>query len=352
MVASTLMPSPPPKLAVAGASHEPMLNSNGGFQAITGATSTCMTMGSSFRISERRGCIDSLASDGLDPSSGLGQAAAADGSAEKQQPSKAVLQLSAAELRKELMERQTLMFKVDSSAPAASGRRAVLPFATKEAVQLGWEVMRARCKADGRQLSTSFGNFDQRVGLGWLLGDMVCGCFIPFDDALAVGTKAVKAGPDLKAEFAAPRRRAEKARYACTEERERALEAAATEEVELRRTNAELPMPAAMPPEMAVKVKRRRVEAVMPPPAPVLRTKLQDLKAAVATAETAFALTEGAFAAALRSADAARSAYETALKKERDSFRTGDPKSLSWLTRTAALRLAARARLSQGSVCA
>ena len=262
--------------------------------------------------------------------------AAADDSAGSQQPSEAPSQLTAAELTVELEERQSLMFRVGADAPVASGRRAVLPFATQEAVQLGWEAMRTRCKADGRELSRSFGNFDQRVGLGWLLGDVVCGCLIPFADALAVGTKAVKAGPELKAEFAAPGRRAAKARYTCAEERELALAAAATEEAELRRADAELPMPAAGPPEVPVNAKRRRVEAVMPPPAPVLRTKLQILKAAVATAETAFALTEGAFAAALRSADAARSAYETALQKERDSIHTGDPDSLRWMTCTAA----------------
>jgi hypothetical protein len=108
-------------------------------------------------MSERRGCVGSTLPDGVAPSSGAGHAAAADASAGNHQPSEAVSQLSAAELRTELEERQALMFKVDAGTPAASGRHAVLQFATQEAVQLGWEVIHDRCKADGRELSRLFG---------------------------------------------------------------------------------------------------------------------------------------------------------------------------------------------------
>ena len=302
-----------------------------------------MPVRSSSRISVGRGCVGSSHSDGVVPSSKADCSAAADDSAGSQQPSEALPQLTAAELRTELEERQALMFVIGANAPVASGRRAVLSFATQEAVQVGWEVMRARCKADGRELTHSFGNFDQRVGLGWLLGDVVCGFLIPFSDALAVRPKAVKAGPDLKAEFAASGRSAGKARYACVEDRERALAAAAIEEAELRRADAELPMPAALPPEAPANAKRRRVEAErpapmpmpMPPPAPVSR--LQRLKAAVARAETASALAEGAFSAALRSAAHAKTAYETAHAKWRKAIHTGNPLSEGWVARADAL---------------
>jgi hypothetical protein len=337
-VDTSSMSSALPKISPTGEGHESMLDVDGASTSTTGATSTCVPVRSSSRISEWRGCVGSSLSDRVVPSSEAACSAAANDSAGSQQSSEAQPQLTPAELRTELEERQALMFVVGSKAPATSGRRALLSFATKEAVQLGWETIRDRCKADRPELSRSFGNFDQRVGLGWLLGDVVCGFLIPFDDALAVGTKAVKAGPDLKAEFAAPGRRAAKARYTCTEERERALAAAATEEADLRRADAELPIPAALPPEKPAGAKRRRVEVEMPPPAPVPRPLLQMLKAAVARAEVASALAEGAFAAALRSAAHAKAAYENAHAKHRKAIHTGDPLSEGWEARVAALR--------------
>jgi hypothetical protein len=225
-VESTSMPSGLPKIASSGEGHDSITDVDGASTGTVGTTSTCVPVASTSRMSDGRGCIRSTESDQAVPSTGADAAAAADDSAGSRQPSEAQPQLTAAELRIELEERQAIMFVVGANGPVASGRRAVLRFATLEAVQLGWEVIRARCKAHRPQLTSSFGNFDQRVGLGWLLGDMVCGFKIEFGDALAVGTKAVKAGPDLKAAFAAPRRRAEKARYTCAEERERALEAA------------------------------------------------------------------------------------------------------------------------------
>ena len=198
------------------------------------------------------------------------------------------------------------MFVVGAAAPTASGRRAVLPVATQEAVVLGWEVIRARCKADGKELSRSFGNFDQRVGLGWLLGDLVLGELIAFDDALAVGTKAVKQGPDFKAAFAAPSRRAGKARYSSDEDRERALAAAAAEERTLRRTDPELPFPAASPRPLVPKRKRTEADPPEPP------DHLACLRADAAKAETALALAEGKLAAAKRAAQQAREKYDCA----------------------------------------
>ena len=335
-VDSSSMPSALPKLSPAGEGHESMLDVDGASTSTTGTTSTCVPVRSSSRISVGRGCVGSSLSDAVVPSSEAACSAAANNSAGIQQSSEAQPQLTPAELRTEFEERQALMFVVGAKAPAASGRRALLSFATKEAVQLGWETIRDRCKADRPELSRSFGNFDQRVGLGWLLGDLVCGFLIPFPDALAVGTKAVKAGPDLKAEFTAPSRRAAKARYSCNEERERALAAAATKEAELRRADAELPMPAALPPEQPVSAKRRRVEAERPAPVPM--SLLQALKAHVARAETACALAEGAFATSLHNAAHARSAYEKAHASWRKAIHAGDPLTEQWVSRTAALR--------------
>ena len=104
----------------------------------------------------------------------------------------------------ELEERIAIMFVVGAPAPVASERGALLPKATKQVVQRGVDLIRALCKAHGSQLSQSFGNFDQLVGLGWLLGDVVLGCFVSRADALAIGRRAGKLAPDFKKEFVAP----------------------------------------------------------------------------------------------------------------------------------------------------
>ena len=146
-VGSTSMPPPAPKLSSASAGDDAAIGVNGASTSTMGTTSTCVLVAPTSRMSDGRGCISGNVSDQAVPSSGADAAAAADDSAGSQQPSEAQPQLTAAELRTELEERQALMFVIGSSAPVASGRRAVLPFATQEAMQIAWEVMRARCKA-------------------------------------------------------------------------------------------------------------------------------------------------------------------------------------------------------------
>ena len=77
---------------------------------------------------------------------------------------------------------------------------------TQQLIHVGWQVIDALCKSQGKELSRSFGNFDKAVGLGWLLGDVVLGGLMLHEDAFRVGRKAAKLGPGLKAAFAAPLR--------------------------------------------------------------------------------------------------------------------------------------------------
>ena len=256
-------------------------------------------------VTTRRGCVRmSYSSEVISPAAAESDAAAVAGTGESDSAN-ALPSLTAAELRAELDFRQRVMFVVGSDAPKASGRDAILPYATNEAVQIGWELIRERCKADVRELSRSFGNFDQRVGLGWLLGDAVLGGFIPGADALAIGIKAVKAGPDLKAAFAAPSRRVSKAKYSTDEARERAVAAAADEEAALRHADAELPMPAeALPPPPAAKrhcVRAApRVPSMPPKPPPDPRVALRKQ---VAAADRAVQLAADGVAAAKRAVE-------------------------------------------------
>ena len=116
------------------------------------------------------------------------------------------------------------------------------------------------CQRSGKSLSEAFGNFDQLVGQGWLIGDVVLGVLIEHSDAFAVGRKAGKLAPGLKAEFSAPARRVGKARFSSDEERAASMTAAKHLEADLRQAQVELPLPALQPvaPRAA---KRQRVKA-------------------------------------------------------------------------------------------
>ena len=175
----------------------------------------------------------------------------------------------------ELEERLALMAKIGTRAVVASGRPAAMPKPTLELVHRGWKVTKEYCYAHRQELTASFGNFDQRVGLGWLIGDVVLGCKIDFADALAVGIKAVKRGPKLAAEFGAPRRRAQTVKDA--QKRAAALVEAEKEEATLRRADPDLPLPAAAPP--AAKRKREQEEPAEEPAVEHEQT-LDELRAA------------------------------------------------------------------------
>ena len=105
--------------------------------------------------------------------------AAADDSAGQDEPSAPALCVSEAELE----ERIALMFVEGAAGPAASGRGAAMLVPTKELVLCVWKKIRALCQRSGKSLSKAFGNFDQLVGQGWLIGDVVLGVLIDHSDA-------------------------------------------------------------------------------------------------------------------------------------------------------------------------
>lgn len=166
----------------------------------------------------------------------------------------------------ELEERIKIMFVVGEPEPKASGRGSVLRKASKQVVLRGADLIRGLCKAHGPQLSQSFGNFDQLVGLGWLLADVVLGCLVSRADAFVIGKKAGKLGPGFKKEFEAPRTRAGKRKFSSEEERARAFSAADAEAAATRLEPVELPFPAVRAARaQAAALKRKRVEAVPEP---------------------------------------------------------------------------------------
>ena len=170
----------------------------------------------------------------------------------------------------ELEERIKIMFVVGDPEPVASGRGSVLRKASKQVVLRGADLIRGLCKAHGPQLSQSFGNFDQLVGLGWLLADMVIGCLVSRADAFSIGKKAGKLAPGFKKEFEAPRMRAGKRKFSSEEERARAFSAADAEAAAIRLEPVELPFPAVRAARaQAAALKRKRVEPDQPAPAPM-----------------------------------------------------------------------------------
>lgn len=147
---------------------------------------------------------------------------------------------------------------------------SVLRKASKQVVLRGADLIRGLCKAHGPQLSQSFGNFDQLVGLGWLLADMVIGCLVSRADAFSIGKKAGKLAPGFKKEFEAPRMRAGKRKFSSEEERARAFSAADAEAAAIRLEPVELPFPAVRAARaQAAALKRKRVEPDQPAPAPM-----------------------------------------------------------------------------------
>jgi hypothetical protein len=149
------------------------------------------------RVRAGKGSIDPEDASNLPSPSSAGMSAAIHDKSCKTEPLPEVAD-------SELEERDTIMIVVDDPEPVASGRGSVLRKASKQVVLRGADLIRDLCKAHGPQLSQSFGNFDQLVGLGWLLADVVLGCLVSRADAFAIGKKAGKLAPGFKKEFEAP----------------------------------------------------------------------------------------------------------------------------------------------------
>ena len=243
----------------------------------------------------------------------------------------------------ELTERAALMFKVERSGAVASGRLPCAQIVTKEQLYLAWEAIKDVAKDRGRGLTQAYGNFDKLCGLGWLLGDVMCGRLIDGMDAYRIGRRLGKSASKLKAEFDAPMRRIGKhpQRYG---EADRA--AAAEEEAALRRepvkVDDELEAEAAALVASAVAPAAQRAgtsdmpppplpprPAVPPAPAPRNPERLERLKV-LREAERLLSNVEGALAAANRARDQAKAAWEYALEQSRNPHRSAQIPEERW----------------------
>ena len=267
----------------------------------------------------------------------------------------------------ELSERTALMFKVSSSGPAASGRLPAAKIVTKEQLLLVWKAIEAVAKDRGKQLTRAYGNFDKLCGLGWLLGDVMCGRLIDGDEAYKIGRRLGKYASGLKAEFDAPLRRWGKRKFDNDQARERDRVAAAAEEAEIRsgivcigleeeadelaaaalaaaaRAAAAPEAPASLMPPPPPRPPR----PPQPPPQPPAPSERQELHMMLRAAEKAVAHGEGAFAAANRERDQAKAAWEFVLSETRNPRRAAqipEERRAQWEKQEASRLEAARVR--------
>ena len=93
-----------------------------------------------------------------------------------------------------LTTRWSEVFVIGESWPKAVGKPLLAKTVTNKLVKLAIEVVKKLLERDGKALSKSFGNFDQRVALGWLLADARGWPLLEKAHALACGTKAQREG--------------------------------------------------------------------------------------------------------------------------------------------------------------
>lgn len=119
-----------------------------------------------------------------------------------------------------LASRALAMFVVGAKGPAEVRKPLLAPVVTHRVVSLAIEVCKKLCDRDGKALSRSFGNFDQRVAIGWLLADAAGRPQPDRKAAHALGVKAQRSAVAAKASISAARRQAlAEARAASTDTR-------------------------------------------------------------------------------------------------------------------------------------
>jgi hypothetical protein len=109
--------------------------------------------------------------------------------------------------------RHSKMFVIGAAAAVASELPRLAPKATKAIVWLAAAHMDGMTKADVEALSSSFGNFDRTVGLGWLCGDAVGLPLMERKAAHASGLKAARAAGKIKGDLRAAKLKAQRAAF-------------------------------------------------------------------------------------------------------------------------------------------
>lgn len=166
----------------------------------SGEESDSSLEGESSRVQSqiKRGRVEKGDSDGSrvsDASSDAGSECSEEDAEEAAEaPEAAVVDITA----NQVAERAAEMFVIESSGPKEVREPLLAPTMTKQLVKHALEVANAVCDRDGKALSRSFGNFDRRVALGWLLADAVGLPLVNRAQAHAIGIKAQREAGYIK----------------------------------------------------------------------------------------------------------------------------------------------------------
>ena len=151
--------------------------------------------------------------------------------------------------------RYSAMFVIGAAEVQTSGQPPVGRKATKSLVKLATDHMNKVSDADIKALSNLFGNFDRRVGLGWLLGDAVRPAGSPLPDGAGgcVCSRCEGAARRGQDQDRRPRRQARNSaralqKLATDDPRREALQVEVEGvEAEVLRTDVDLPLPPVTP---------------------------------------------------------------------------------------------------------
>ena len=149
--------------------------------------------------------------------------------------------------------RYSAMFVIGAAEVQTSGQPPVGRKATKSLVKLATDHMNKVSDADIKALSNLFGNFDRRVGLGWLLGDAVRPAGSPLMEraaACAVGVKAQRVAAKIKTDVRDGKLaiQRELCKLATDDPRREALQVQVEGvEAEVLRADVDLPLPPVTP---------------------------------------------------------------------------------------------------------
>ena len=116
---------------------------------------------------EDRGLASDNVSSSDDEASSGGNSPESDAAAASESPAVPVVQISKATLAM----RAAAMFILGADWPVEVLKPLLAPLVTNEVVRIVIDVCNELCNQDGPALSQSFGNFDRRVAIGWLLAD-------------------------------------------------------------------------------------------------------------------------------------------------------------------------------------
>ena len=157
---------------------------------------------------EGRGHVET---DGSDYESTPGSSAEAGGASSSQGADPALHEAEAAvaTITKDLVAaRASEMFVIGASGAQAVRQPLLARAVTKGLVKVAIDVANDLCERDGKALSDSFGNFDRRVCIGWLLADAVGMPLLDRKQAHACGIKAQREGGYIKEAIKVARKQA------------------------------------------------------------------------------------------------------------------------------------------------